>query len=268
MPEPFVPTFIFDTELSTYGLPTADQVPHIMNHVQLASAVIDEHCGRIDGDGNGSLVYTTYQQRILLQTRNRNIIQLPIKPIVPVDAQTATDLSNLAASGNFNYWYTGVLPNTQNQLNGSLSGIIAASGRYGYTRQDMSVGYSELFSAINPMNLVTVFGGPAPWVSIDITNTDYDPKTGEVWIPAGLQLQRYSEVVFTYNSGFDPRRMPYQVKLATAAVTKNILGKGAGTTGLQSMSLSKSGANAQFYMELVDPNVDRLLTAFKSVRAY
>ena len=170
-------------------LPNSTQQPDILNLIQLASLIIDEWCGRIDSDNSGSMVYSTYTARILLQTRNRNLIQLPIRPIVGVSQATVTALQALAPSGGPNIYYTGVIPNTLNNFTGQLSGLVSASGRYGYTRQDMSVAYPDLQALINPLNLVTMFGGPAPWVAIDITQTDYDSRSGEVWIPAGLQLR-------------------------------------------------------------------------------
>ena len=264
---PFTPQFIQQTELSQYGLPSVNQQSDVMNAVQLASSMIDAECGRIDGDGNGSLAYTTYVQRIILQTRNRNLLQLPLKPAVALTDAVVMSLSGAATSG-FNYTYTGCVPNELLQPNGTLSAIVSASGRYGYTRQDQSLAYPDLFAFINPLNLVTMFGGPAPWVSIDVTNTDYDPKTGEVWIPAGLQLQRYSEVLITYNSGWNPLQMPPIIKQVCAAMVKNILAKGDGTTGLRSLSMSKSGANATFDPMILDPNLDRLLTPYKNIRSY
>ena len=265
---PFTPSFLFETELSQYGLPTPEQQPNIMNLVGMASAIIDEECGRIDGDGNGSLVFTTYIQRFLLQTRNRNLIYLPMKPLSVVDASTVAALQ-AAASGNTNYTFTGVQANTLiSGFTGSLSALIAASGRYGYTRQDMSVGYPDLFAFINPLNLITMFGGPAPFLAMDVTQADYNTQTGEVWIPAGIQLQRYSEVIVIYNSGFDPRNMPPVIKHVTASLVKNALAKGNATTAMMSLSLGKAGANAQFYNQLIDPTLDRMLISYKSVRAY
>jgi hypothetical protein len=264
---PFAPCFIPEKELTRYGLPTPQDVPEVMSLVQFASSIIDEHCGRVDGDGNGSLVFTTYTQRILLQTRNRNLMQLPIKPIVAVDAATVTDLQN-AASGNYNYTYTGVTPNTILDRSGQLSGLVAASGRYGYTRQDMAIAYPDLFAMINPLNLVTMFGGPAPWIPMDISNTDYDARTGEIWIPAGLQLQRYSEVLISYNSGYHPLAMPPAIKHACAALVKNALAKGAGTTALVSLQMGRSGANASFVQNLLDPTLLQLLTPYCNVRSY
>lgn len=267
---PFSPCFIFPTELSFYGLPTPDVQNDIMSLVQMASSLIDTYCGRIDGDGNGSLIWTTYVQRVLLQTRNRNLVEIPMKPIVAVTQQQINVLQ-AAASGSpgGNYWYTGVQPSTYTAPNGYLSGILGASGRYGYTRQDMSIAYPDLFAFINPLNLVTMFGGPAPWVAIDVTNTDYDYKTGEMWVPAGLQLQKYSEVYFMYNSGYDPNNLPRGLKFATAMLVKNAMLQGDGTTMLMSMNMGRGGPNAQFYPKgLLDPTLQVMLTPFCNVRSY
>jgi hypothetical protein len=267
MSNPFVPCFILPQELQAFGLPTPDASADILIMVQLASSAIDEYCGRIDGDGNGSLVYSTYEERILLQTRNRNLIQLAQKPIIGLSPSQVFDLQ-VAASGNVdNYFYTGVQASTFTQVgNGQLSGIVAASGRYGYLRQDASYTYPDAFQFLNPLNLVTLFGGPAPWVLVDITNMDVDPRTGEVWIPAGLQLQRYSEVDITYTSGFDPANMPRLIKMATVALVKNAMARGGGTTGMMNISVPKS-ASFGFYSELIDPTLQRMLTPFVSVRA-
>jgi hypothetical protein len=267
---PFTPCYVLPQELQSYGLPSPTAQPDIMNLIYLASAIVDEACGRIDGDGNGSLVFTTYTQRILMQTRNRNLCQLPLKPIVALTADQVASLAASGAASGTNYYLTGnLLPSTFLSPWGALSGIVSASGRYGYSRQDMSIAYPDLFAFINPLNLVTMFGGPAPWVAIDITNTDYDWKTGEVWVPAGLQLQRYSEIIITYNSGYDPTNMPIGVKLATACLVKNAMAKGDGTTALTSMRLGRSGANMEFVPgSLIDPTVDALLMPYKAVRAY
>ncbi len=185
----FAPRYLSEGELQSFGLPSPDDVPEIMNLVELASLLIDEDCGRIDGDGNGSLVVSTWAQRCLLQTRNRNLVECPMKPMMAVDSTLLGEIQ-ASATGTVNSTYTGVQVNTVvSALNGCISPIIGCSGRYGYGRQDMSIAYPDLFAFINPLNLVTMFGGPAPWVPIDATNIDYDRRTGELWIPAGLQLQ-------------------------------------------------------------------------------
>jgi hypothetical protein len=265
--QPFTPLYILETELAAYGLPTTDVQPDILNLVSMASSIIDEACGRFDGDGVGSLVYTTYAQRLLIPSKNRNLVLLPLKPLVALDQATVTNLQN-AATGAINYTYTGVLPSTLNKAAGDgLSAIVSASGRYGYVRQDTTIGYPDLFAMINPLNLVTVFGGPPPWVVMDVPNIDYDPKTGEAWLPVGLQLQRYSEILITYTSGWNPLAMPPIVKQVCAAIVKNAMLRGDGTTGMMTMSISKGGVNTSFSPQLIDPTLDRLLTPYKNVRA-
>lgn len=265
---PFAPMYILPNELSTYGLPTIDVQLDILNLVQMASTIIDEACGRFDGDGAGSLVYTTYLQRILVPTKNRNLIQLPLKPLVGLDAGTVTALQAAASGASGNYAFTGVQASTYQMANGSgLSAIVGASGRYGYVRQDFSVGYPDLFAMINPLNLVTLFGGPAPWMPMDVANIDYDSKTGEAWFPVGLQLQRYSEVLVMYNSGWNPLAMPPTIKFVCASIVKNAMLRGDGTTGMMSMNISKAGVGTTFSPQLIDMTLDRYLTPYKNIRA-
>jgi hypothetical protein len=270
---PFTPEYVFPSELSTYGLPSIVEQPDVMNLVHLASLIIDEECGRLDGDGNGSMVYTTWSERILFQTRNRNLVQLSQKPVTAVDANTVAELQALGASGfaasGVNCYDTGVQPNTLiSGFTGQLSALLAASGRYGYSRQDQSIAYPDLWAFINPLNLITLFGGPAPFTTIDVTQCDYSVKTGEIWPPAGLQLQRYSEAIFIWNAGFDPRKMPPMIKQVCAALVKNALLKGDGTTALMSYRLAKSGAGGASYPQLLDPTLDRALVPYRNVRAY
>lgn len=269
----FASSYLLPSDLQNYGLPTPDVQSDIMNQVQFASQMMDEACGRVDGDGNGSLTFTQYTQRILLQTANRNLVQLAYKPIIGL---TQAQVSNLQASGaaytaagnDSQPYYTGVQPSLITNADGLLSGILAASGRYGYSRQNMSLAYPDLFAFINPLNLVTMFGGPAPWVAIDVSNMSYDYKNGEVWIPAGLQLQKYSEIWITYTAGYDPTNLPRTLKHVCASIIKNSLLKGDGTTGLTSLSMSRAGANAVMGPLLIDPNLDAMLASYKKVQAY
>jgi hypothetical protein len=267
---PFRSCYIFENELSRFGLPCPDIMCDIMTLVEMASALIDVECGRIDGDGNGSLVYTTYSQRVLMSTRNRNLIQVNAKPLVGIP-QAEVDFLIAAASGapaSGNYFYTGVQASTFPQAfsDARLSSFIGASGRYGYTRQDMAMGFPDIHAMINPLNLVTLFGGPAPWTAIDISNMEYDPKTGEVWIPAGLQLQKYSEVFLIYNSGYNPFRIPQMIKHVCASLVKNAMVRANATTALMSMNVPGAGS-ASWVSDLFDPTLSNALIPFRTVRA-
>lgn len=273
----FQPTYLFPYEYAQYGLPPSPSSlapgaiapqPAIDNLVAMASTQIDEYCGRTDGDGNGSLVYTTYQERLLFQAPGRNLTLLPMKPAVGISAATIATLMQLdAASGGG--FYTGCVPNTTIvQSTGQLSAIVACSGWYGYTRRDNSLSYPDANALINPQSIISLFGGPPNWIAVDITNTSLDPKTGEIWIPAGLQLQRYSEIIITYNAGYDPRYMPKAIKLACAAIVKNLMLRG-GVTGIQGQSLGRAAFNVTMAPGgIIDPDIERLLRAFVTLRAY
>jgi hypothetical protein len=263
----FQSMYIFPDEFQAYSLPCSspEEISEVTDLVCTASTMIDEYCGRSDGDGNGSLVYTTYMERMLAESPGRNFYWAPHRPLVAITAAQVNALSGLdIISGG--YYYTGVQPSINTLGNGTLSAIISASGRYIPGRRDNYGFGDEPNSYLNPLNTITLFGGPPPWECIDMVNLDYDPKTGQIWLSSGLYLARYSEIVMVYNSGYDPTNMPQQIKRACAAITKNLMAKGSGTTGMTRFSSSKIGVSAEFNPDVIDGNVHRLLASFMTVR--
>ena len=71
----FQPRYIEVENLKAYGLPTEREQANIVNLVESASTLIDEYCGRQDTDGNGSLVYSTYEEQLYLPS-GRNLLRL------------------------------------------------------------------------------------------------------------------------------------------------------------------------------------------------
>jgi hypothetical protein len=265
------------TEYVTYGLPQPSDQPDIQNLITLASLMIDEYCGRTDGDGNGSLVFTTYMERFTSQSIRRNLFLIPKRPLVPLTPATLDTLAQLDGFPDYHSvalpsgsYYTGAMPSINTLANGCMSAIISASGRYAYGRRSDYGGSDAMGSFYAPLTLVTLAGGPAPWTPLDMVNLDYDPQTGNTWFAAGSSIlgYNYNEIVVIYNSGYDPRFMPVQVKMACAAICKNLMAKGSGTTGMNTFTMGKSGITATFTPDVIDPNVQRLLAAFVSVRAY
>jgi hypothetical protein len=267
----FQPRYIQPSELATFGLPSQIQYPTILNMVDEASTMIDESCGRTDTDGNGSLVYTTYCERLLLPV-GRNLVRLTFRPMVAVSLST---LLNLAASGannvnndDVNCFYTGALPNTLTVgTSTTVSPLLSASGRYGYTRRGQQAIYPDMNYGSSILQVAAFFGGPPQFTPIDVTMCDFDPRSGELWIPAGLYLSQYSEIFVSYNSGFDPTNMPRQIKHACASLIKNFLSRGGGATSVTDLSMGYHGIHATFTPDLIDPNIDRILQSFRTVRA-
>ena len=269
--------FISAQELPLYGLPMADTQPNILALVDAASSLIDQYCGRTDGTGMGSLVYTTYVERLLLQAAGRNIVRASFKPQVAVPIETVQALSasanqpfpttNASPLLNTNWFWTGCQANTIQRPDTSLSAIIGCSGRYGYARRSQFAVYPDLNYGMNPLMIASFFGGPPGFVPIDCSAIDFDPQTGEMWIPAGIWMSQYTEILVTYNSGYDPRNMPRAIKDATAALTRNMLARGGGTTGLRSIQ-GQGMVNFQMSESDIDPTIQTWLAPFKNVIAY
>jgi hypothetical protein len=270
--QPFQPQFLTTDEFIDYGLPDPTQQSDIVALVQRASTLIDEFCARTDVDGQGSLVYSTYTERLFLPV-GRNIFRVSFRPLAVVDVAT---VNQLAASGNqgledTNYFYTGCLPNTlstqypQNTVGGStLTPLLSASGRYGYARRGQQQVYPDLNYAANILQIASFFGGPPQFTNIDVTMVDVDARTGECWVPAGLYLSQYTEVLITYNSGFHPLRLPNAIKHATASLVRNLLSRGGGATGLTSFRAGQISAG--FTDDLIDVNIQNMLQAYRTVR--
>jgi hypothetical protein len=274
---PFAAAFLFPSEYTAFGLPTSSDQPDIDNLILSASSMIDEFCGRTDGDGSGSLIYTSYQERIMSQSPGRNIFYLPHRPVVAPDATQqallmASGAAATASGATTQPYYTGFLPSTANLLlpdgTTGLSAILGAFGRYAFPRRDTYPLSNDPYSYVNPLTIITLFGGPPPWIGVDCSNLDYDPQTGEIWIATGMWLERYTEVVFAYNSGYNPLALPYKLKQACADLVKNMMMRGSGTSGMRSFNLGKSGISATFDPDMIDDNIKRRLQAFVTLRVY
>lgn len=284
---PFTPRFILVNELTQYGLPDANRQPAILTLVDAASSLIDVHCGRIDGTGQGSLVYTTYMERLLMQAINRNIVRLTFKPLTVISAST---VNLLTASANFiptnpqnnqkvtgaqsllytNSFWTGCVPNTIPVVGvpgSTISPILGCSGRYSYGRRGAQQIYPDLNYGANLLMVASFFGGPPSWTPVDLTMSDFDTSTGEIWVPAGLYLSQYTEIVVQYNSGYDPLNMPRAIKQACAALVRNFLSRGGGTTGLRGITTAGT-ANVSFTPDLIDSTIASWLDPYKTTMCY
>jgi hypothetical protein len=220
--------------------------------------MIDTYCGRIDSFGGGSLVYSTYAERMYLPDQ-RNICRVSFTPLVALDTATSISLSGLSAvSGN--HFYTGFQPNTTNLLTGDLSAIVGLSGRYSYGRRSANNYMSFGQYGPNLLQFTSLFGGVPSFTPIDISTTDYYADVGELAIPAGLYAAYYTEIIVIYNSGFSPLLLPKPLKHATAALVKNFIVRGGGITSVRSYTAGK--IHTQFSEDLIDKNIQQFLRPF------
>src|SRR5580765_3107107 len=263
MLQPYQARFIPENEFPRYGLPTKSQQPDIVTLVERASTFIDEFCARADTDGHGSLAWTTYEERLLLPV-GRNLVRVSFRPMTAIDACT---YSAMVASGSVNnqanYFYTGFVPNgTPLATNPNvLSPIVSCSGRYGYARRGQTQVYPDLNYAANVLQIASFFGGPPAWTNIDVASIDFDGRTGEVWMPAGLYLSQYTEIFIRYNSGFNPVQMPPAIKQGTTSLGRNVRSRGGGATGLKGFQAVRS--RSECTEDLIDTNLQNLLQAYR-----
>lgn len=257
----FQPRFILDAEVATYGLPSVTNLPTVMNLIDAASTLIDQYCGRIDGTGAGSLVYTTYSERVYVPPA-RNIIRVSFGPLVGL-AQTTIDALASANNTFGNHYYTGCQASIYNTPTGNLSAIVAASGRYGYGRRDQQMTYPDLNYGANILQVASYFGGPPQFTAIDPSAIDYYDQVSEMWLPAGLYLSSYNEVIITYNAGYDPMNLPRGLKHACAALVKAFITRGGGVTNIKGYSAGR--IHTQFTEDMIDPAIEKLLRPFAKV---
>ncbi|MDE1971400.1 MAG: hypothetical protein KGI50_07545, partial [Patescibacteria group bacterium] len=247
----------------TYGLPTPSQEPTIMAKVQSSSALIDQYCGRTDVNGNGSLVWTTYTERISLP-EGRNIQRVAYRPLVGIPLSTFNAYAASAASGIQAAQTLLASGNTMTAADGvTLSPFITISGRYGYGRRGQQQVYPDLNYGANILQIASYFGGPPNFTPIAVTNTDFNPINGEFWVPAGLYLSSYTEIQMTYNSGFPPNQLPPAVKQACALLVQNYLSRPASNL----TSFGVGSVHHTFSLDLIDVSIQHLIDPFKTVIA-
>lgn len=99
--------------------------------------------------------------------------------------------------------------------------VPSAQGRYSYGRRSQQVAGN--FSEFNLLSILQNFGGPSPWVPIDVTQLGINPTTGEMWIPAGILLAYYSDLRVWYLAGWQQQYLPLALKQACANVVSNMI---------------------------------------------
>lgn len=138
--------------------------------------------------------------------------------------------------------------------------LLAGQGRYGYGRRGGSNNYT-----LNEFNLLAVmskFGGPPIWETIDISHADVNPQTGQLWVPAGIMLAYYSEVRVSYIAGFSASQLPDIIKAATA----NIINAQSASPLNGNLKLIKAGDTQmeRFMDTVLDSDTRLMLSTFKA----
>jgi hypothetical protein len=138
--------------------------------------------------------------------------------------------------------------------------IVSGIGRYAYPRRGDQYGSST--DDFNLLATYTQFGGPPQWEIFNTQqNTGFDPRTGQVWIPAGIMLAYYTEVRLQYVAGFAASALPSAVKLVCARLVKAIIND----PGLGAAKSYRAGDTAveRFAATLIDEDSANLLRPFR-----
>jgi len=127
--------------------------------------------------------------------------------------------------------------------------MISGVGRYGYMRRsEDSVGSIDTY---NLLAVMSKFGGPPAWEAWTPQANSIDPKTGMVWVPAGVLLAYYTEVRMHYVAGWAQANLPAPIKQACANIINNIMG----TNGLPGTAQKFQAGDTSFQRFGTQPGV-------------
>lgn len=101
---------------------------------------------------------------------------------------------------------------------GPVVRLVSGGGRYAYTRRGDSHGGNT--DDFNLLAIYNTFGGPPQWEVFNPQVAEFDPQTGQLWVPSGIMLAYYTEVRLRYLAGFAAASIPPEIKLATAKIVK------------------------------------------------
>ena len=137
--------------------------------------------------------------------------------------------------------------------------ILSLMGRYTYGRRsDQIRGTAQTF---NLLAAASVFGGPPSWIPINIPDASWNDETGEIWVPAGMLLAYYSEVMIRYVCGYPTA--PHPIVKATASIAQSLIqGNAYGGGNVKSFSAGDSRIE-KFGATNIDDDTRRVLEAYR-----
>ncbi len=139
--------------------------------------------------------------------------------------------------------------------------IVGGTGRYGYGRRESSATMS--MDQFNLLASLSTFGGPPAWELWPANAAaGIDARTGEVWVPAGIMLAYYSEVVVRYVAGYTYASLPAVIKEATALLVGAVLT--SADTGLTKNYQAGDTKITRFTETLMAPDMREQLRPFRA----
>jgi hypothetical protein len=129
--------------------------------------------------------------------------------------------------------------------------IIAARGRFTQPRK------GEYANADLVHDVARAFSLPGAWSQLDVSQFDYDPLIGEVFLPAYALGIPFNEVEITYSAG--NATIPDEIKFACAQIVKNA----QATPGLNVRSGKVDTMKLDYFADsLLDSSVQKMLAPY------
>jgi len=111
------------------------------------------------------------------------------------------------------------------------------------------------------LDIIRAFGLPGTWTSLDPSQLDFDPRTGEVTMAANVLGIAYNEIEITYTAGF--ATIPDAVMHACAQIVRNA----QATPALNVKSGRLDQVRLDYFADsLIDDSVRAELAPFVSTR--
>ena len=138
--------------------------------------------------------------------------------------------------------------------------LTSGAGRYGYIRRgDISRSPDSLFA------LTANFGGTPVWEPFLPGTAAIDPPTGQVFVPAGFLMNRYTEAKVSYIAGYSVA--PDAIKQAACRIANNIAQGGFGvpmqSERLDGISYSRASSGKLSGGGMIDTVTEDLLRPYR-----
>jgi hypothetical protein len=143
--------------------------------------------------------------------------------------------------------------------------ILSLQGRYGYGRRSDQI--AGRFESENLLAMVQSFGGAPPWVSINPYDAAISPRTGEVYIPAGILLSSYSEARIRYVAGYPESQIPEPVKMATKVCVDGLIAM-EDVPGSVKVYKTATTSVTRFTASSLDEDTRRMIAPFKALKFF
>lgn len=139
-----------------------------------------------------------------------------------------------------------------------VANIMSGLGRYGYGRRtDQNLGF---FYDANLLSTLSAFGGPPAWTPFTVAASSLNPRTGDLWVPAGTLLAYYTDIKMRYCAGWPANNLPPQIKVACASIVHAMAASPMGPQ-IRRFNAGKVSVD-RFADTVLDPDIKSMLRPY------